>query len=395
MSGLRSSLFATVGDVSGRAFHRFHPFAAVALLLAWSPTADADAATLQTGQFIGATGCKSSSCHGGAGEKRSQYLTWVKEDFHSRAYAVLVTARSARMAETLELPAAQTSARCTVCHSPLQSVAPSRLTTTAQIDEGVSCESCHGAAGPWLRGHTRTDWTYATRVGAGMHDLRNLYVRANACVACHQNLEADLLAAGHPELTFELDGQSVAQPKHWRDEDPASGPRAWLVGQAVALREMSWALANDKAPAPDAIAHWNALAWLLAKTTAKQTQLPAIDPPNESDSARFTITQEQADVLARKAAAIPWRNDRAATILRALSATESDFAPSPGDPPGLLFRRAARLVLALDRLSRAVGSTPNPALAALVEDVRAQPDFQPAKFAADLATFRTTMERTP
>ena len=100
----------------------------------------------------------------------------------------------------------------------------------------------------WLRGHTRKDWTYATRVGAGMRDLRNFYVRANTCVACHQNLDADLLAAGHPELTFELDGQSVAEPKHWRDEDPWSGPRAWLVGQAVALREMSWALANSETP---------------------------------------------------------------------------------------------------------------------------------------------------
>ncbi len=382
--------------MSGRAFYRLQAFAAVALFSAGSPTVELNAATLQTDQFIGATGCKSSSCHGGAGEKRSQYLTWVKQDFHSRAYAVLVTARSARMAETLALPAAQTSARCTTCHSPLQSVAPSRLTKTAQIDEGVSCESCHGAAAPWLRGHTRTDWTYATRVGAGMHDLRNLYVRANACVACHQNLDADLLAAGHPELTFELDGQSVAQPKHWRDEDPASGPRAWLVGQAVALREMSWALAKDEAPAPDAIARWNALVWLLAKTTANQAQLPAINPPNDSaGSARFAVTQEQADLLARKAAAIPWGNNRAATILRALAATESEFTAAPAAPPELLFRRAARLVLALDRLSHAIGSTPNPALDALVEDVRVRPDFQPAKFAADLATFRTTMERTP
>src|SRR5205814_1122447 len=151
-------------------------------------------------KFVGAVGCKSSSCHGGAGEKRSQYITWVQQDFHARAYAVLVNARSSRMAEALSLPAAQTSDRCTVCHSPLQSVASARLTTMADADEGVSCENCHAAAGPWLRGHTRKDWTYATRVGAGMRDLRSFYVRANTCVACHQNLDADLLQAGHPEL---------------------------------------------------------------------------------------------------------------------------------------------------------------------------------------------------
>jgi hypothetical protein len=150
----------------------------VAVSLAGGSAAEGNAAPLQPNPFIKAVGCRSSSCHGGAGEKRSQYLTWVQQDFHARAYAVLVNARSARMVEALALPAAQTSERCTVCHAPFQSVALPHL-----ADEGVSCESCHGAAESWLRGHTRKDWKYATRVGAGMHDLRNFYVRANTCVA--------------------------------------------------------------------------------------------------------------------------------------------------------------------------------------------------------------------
>ena len=70
-------------------------------------------------------------------------------------------------------------------------------------------------------------------------------MRATACVACHQNLAPELLKAGHPDLFFELDGQSVAEPKHWKDDDSWSGLREWLTGQAVALREMSWALASD------------------------------------------------------------------------------------------------------------------------------------------------------
>jgi Cytochrome c554 and c-prime len=401
LSGVILLLTANIGSVSGRASYRWHAFAAVAVYLAGNPAAKANAALLQTDQFIGAAGCKSSSCHGGAGEKRSQYLTWVQQDFHSRAYAVLVNARSARMAETLALPVAQTSARCTVCHSPLQSVAPSQLTKTAQADEGVSCENCHGAAGQWLRGHTRKDWTYAMRVGAGMRDLRTFYVRANTCVACHQNLDADLLAAGHPELTFELDGQSVAEPKHWRDEDPWNGPRAWLVGQAVALREMSWSLANSDTPDADATARWNALVWLLAKTTANQTRVSVIETPDgTAGRALFATTQNQADLLARQAATIPWDEHRVIAMLHALVATESDFVVSPAASPVLLFRRAQRLVLALDRLIRATNhqvaaSDTKSALSALFEDVRARPDFQPAKFAADLASFRTTTERAP
>src|SRR5881296_2160476 len=64
-------------------------------------------------QFIGAVGCKSSSCHGGAGEKRSQYIIWSRQDFHRHAFAILLDARSARIAETVGIAEAQSSARCT------------------------------------------------------------------------------------------------------------------------------------------------------------------------------------------------------------------------------------------------------------------------------------------
>ena len=57
----------------------------------------------------------------------------------------------------------------------------------------------------------------ADRTAAGLRDLKSLYVRANTCVACHQTVDSPLLKAGHPELTFELDGQSASQPRHWRE----------------------------------------------------------------------------------------------------------------------------------------------------------------------------------
>lgn len=372
----------------------------VTLLLvhaAGSPAAEVKIAPSRDAQFVGATGCKSSSCHGGAGEKRNQYLTWQQQDFHARAYAVLINARSARIAETLALPAAQTSSRCTVCHSPFQSVAPARLTATAHADEGVSCESCHNAAGSWLRGHTRTDWTYAMRVTAGMRDLRSFYVRANTCVACHQNVDSDIIKAGHPELTFELDGQSVAEPKHWRDDEPSSGLRAWLVGQAVALREMSWALSKNETPDAETTAKWNGLVWVLARATANQTGLPVIDPPGEATTRNlFADVQQQADLLARRAAERPWNNEFAPKALGALAAADSEFVVSKEISVDVLFRRAERLVLALDRLSRAIGeqapeAAKNPELARLFEDLKVRADFQPARFADHLASFRATI----
>jgi hypothetical protein len=364
-----------------------------------SPAAEVEVAPAKGDRFVGVAGCKSSSCHGGAGEKRSQYLTWVQKDFHTRAYAILTDARSARIAETLAIPVAQESSRCTVCHSPFQSVAPARLMPTAHPDEGVSCESCHSAAGPWLRGHTRKDWNYAMRVTAGMRDLRSFYVRANTCVACHQNLESDISKAGHPELTFELDGQSVAEPKHWRDDDPSSGLRAWLVGQAVALREMSWALSKTETPDSEATAQWKGLAWLLAKATARQANLPVIDPPGGTTSRSvFAGAQGQADLLARRAAESRLSDDLARQLLRVLTATDSEFVVSKETLPDLLFRRAQRLVLALDRLSAAVGNEApgaarNPVLAKLFEDVRSRVDFQVPRFVEHLRSFRQTLEQ--
>jgi hypothetical protein len=351
------------------------------------------------GVFVGSIGCKSSSCHGGAGPKRSQYITWSQKDFHTKAYAVLLNARSTRIAEGLGIAEAPASARCTVCHSPFQSVEPSRLSRTAHFDEGVSCETCHGAASGWLRGHTRPDWTYNTRVAAGMRDLRNLYMRANACVACHQNLAPEVLHAGHPDLFFELDGQSVVEPKHWPEGEPWSGLREWLTGQAVALREMSWALASDPKSDELSNARWNGLAWLCATvTSAASIPSPVSQPSINPGRSDFTSMQTQADTLARRASTSNWSDSSAQSLLMALASSDAEFS-AKGTASQLLGQRAKRLVLALDRLvnalsqNRGVRLKIDPELEQLFQDVRTLDAFDASGFAAHLQAFRTTLEQ--
>jgi Cytochrome c554 and c-prime len=332
-------------------------------------------------KFVGAIGCKSSSCHGGAGEKRSQYITWSQKDYHTRAYTILLDARSSRIAEAVGIHEAQSSSRCTVCHSPFQSVSQSRLEPAAHPDEGVSCESCHGAAEPWLRGHTRTDWTYATRVSAGMHDLRNLYVRANACVACHQNVETDILKAGHPPLVFELDSQSINEPKHWRDDEPQTGVRSWLIGQAVALREMSWALAKfPPAERSQVFVQWSALVWLLDKTEFGG---------NLSSFNSFAGVELRADEIAKRAATWNPTNDALMSMLQTLASDDSELASKEGSVEFRFFR-AQRLTLALERLSVALGMIDkiDKELNALRQDVQRHYDFDAAAFAQHLRAFR-------
>ena len=358
------------------------------------------------GIFVGSLGCKSSSCHGGAGPKRSQYFTWSEKDYHTKAYAILLNARSDRIAESLKItapaggpPAAATSARCTVCHAPFQSVAASRLAPTAHPDEGVSCESCHGAASGWLRGHTRKDWTYNTRVGAGMRDLRSLYVRATACAACHQYLAPELLQAGHPDLFFELDSQSVAEPKHWKDDEPWSGLREWLTGQAVALREMSWSLRSEPGNDERSRARWNGLAWLCASaTTAAAISSPISQPPNAPAQSDFANMQTQADSLARRASVSNWNESSARSLLTALASLDGEFS-ARGTAAPILGQRAKRLVLALDRLVNALNKDRNfrlkveAELRQLFDDVKTLDSFDASSFATHLKAFHEALEK--
>ena len=229
------------------------------------------------------------------------------------------------------------------------------------------------------------------RVSAGMHDLRSLYVRATACVACHQNVDTDLLKAGHPPLVFELDSQTVNQPPHWREDHPWHGMRAWLVGQAVALRETAWRAQTDPNPAADSQETATAVAWLLQKVTLTEPLLPQIVEPPTSD---LQPLQKQADALARQAATWNPDIDSAMAMLRALAETDSDFAAPKERSMQQLYYRARRLVLALDRVSRGLNANRSvplqiePELNSLREDVRSYGVLDLTRFAADLRALR-------
>lgn len=213
--------------------------------------------------FMGAGSCSSTACHGGISPRsgtrinQNEYSKWITESKHASAYKVLLEERSLRIARNLKMPEKpDKSAKCLDCHA--LNVAASRQAQTFVnehgIEDGVSCESCHGPAEKWLGPHTTKGWTHEQSLKVGMYDTRNPIRRAEKCLSCHlgneeKTVDHEMIAAGHPDLIFELDTYSSVKtmPVHWKqDEDnwkgpepkPASfGPRAWGVGQAVALRE--------------------------------------------------------------------------------------------------------------------------------------------------------------
>ena len=359
------------------------------LLLAVAAARGADSPA----KFLGAPSCASSGCHGGGGAKQNQFLVWSVKDFHSqRPAATLTTARSKQIADALEIKDPTADARCTTCHAPLHDVAENLRGENFKVSEGVSCESCHGAAENWLRSHTRHDYTRADRTAAGMRDLQNLYVRANTCVACHQVFSQPLLKAGHPELIFELDGQSVAEPKHWSAEKNGNGAQVWLVGQAVALRELNWQMTqihglNElslRLTETNLTERVYALSWLLRHATGQ-----GLEPGTMAED--FEGRQRLADELAREKSNSAWSDQMTHDCLTRLANLAPDFRDEKISSR-MHARRAERLVLALDRLLAAENNHKADAeLNQLFKLAQSIPDFDSKPFAAALEKFAAAL----
>jgi hypothetical protein len=220
-----------------------------------------------------------------------------------------------------------------------------------------------------------------------MRELREAYERANACVACHQNVAPDILSAGHPELIFELDGQCASEPRHWQEQ--RSHGQLWLVGQAVALREMIAqlsALTNDQ---PRLRLRTEALAWLLPKIISPEASaFPKAVFPLTAQS--FAGLQSAADSLAQSASR-EWNTNVVLLSVRAISALAPEFRDKQTTAE-THARRAERLVLALDRLILDLPSADrvelNPQIDRLFQLSQNIPEFAPAQFSDELEQVR-------
>lgn len=337
--------------------------------LVWLGVGGQGAADGPAARFVGSQGCASSSCHGGAGEKRSQWGTWNAADVHRRANTTLSTRRSVQIAEAAKLGDPVSNARCTVCHAPFADVPAALRLNALDRADGVSCETCHGPAEPYLRPHWRPDFTLADRIASGLRDLRNPYVRANTCVACHQNVDRDLVEAGHPELVFELDGQARSEPRHWKEAEGFSGAQAWLVGQAVAWRETAWYAGKPDQKSERLDARAAGLRWIVTRA-ARAAGLSDAEP----------------DALAKAAAGARWKAETTAAVLHSLAGSAPEFRDAT--PRDVQARRAERLVLAIDRLLAASPAGAEKKVEAELGELfrlaQSLPDFAPSEFAAVL-----------
>jgi len=211
----------------------------------------------QSGIHEGVATCGGSTCHGrlaptGKDVRQNELITWQDTTSaagdHSKAWQVLRSARAQGITARLGLGPAQNAQACLGCHSE---PAPEAMRGKSfQISDGVGCEACHGASSAWLGNHDAVDATHASNVASGMVALEDPKTRANVCLDCHfgsakpgQFVTHKMMAAGHPQVSFELDLYSALQ-RHYnfygnaddaKRKIPSSGIKFWAVGQAMAV----------------------------------------------------------------------------------------------------------------------------------------------------------------
>jgi hypothetical protein len=231
-----------------------------------------------TSPFKGSDSCAGRGCHGAlspnpTGVRQDEASLWKRYDRHAQAYAVLLDAgtkddRAKRIANNLAstnkdgkpIPAYE-DPRCLVCHStPALATKKADEAVVAMRSQGVGCEACHGPAGGadgWFDLHYGQQWQDTAGGQRGemrkkhhMTDTGDVREQVKMCVGCHigapakgdepaRDLNHDLMAAGHPRLTFEFSTYLANMPPHWyphpRDPKKANDAKLWAVGRAEAM----------------------------------------------------------------------------------------------------------------------------------------------------------------
>ncbi len=403
--------------------------------------------TIEPVRFTGPGSCSSSSCHGSVRPRtdtriwQNEYSTWVVKDKHSRAFAALSNPVAVRMARILSLPRANTARKCLACHA--LDVPANERARTFDLEDGVSCESCHGPAAAWLGPHTTKDWTHEQSLGRGMYDTRDLVKRSEKCLSCHLGtqekfVDHEMLAAGHPNLFFELDSFSASMPRHWKEpveKDPWPGVREWGSGQAVQLREglkhllgrargkvwpeyaelqceachhslakaeQSWRQERGYPKRRPGDPPWNASRYAVFRELVRQAdpetaqQLEArltevaglmsrLAPDREAVASAASMSAELADRLARRMAALPYDEALTLRLLRAMC-SDADYISGQGE------QAAEQVTMALDSLFIAytrnvkLGNEPEvrAAIQALFQQLQNPSDYNALLFARQM-----------
>ncbi|HXX92831.1 MAG TPA: multiheme c-type cytochrome, partial [Planctomycetota bacterium] len=193
--------------------------------------------------------CNTKDCHGADQAKGSpalnEYTLWKSADPHSKAFTNLYKAPSKAIGTAMGIAKVTDSARCLACHSKVVEAAQVVDGQKWSVQNGVSCEVCHGPSEKWIDPHATPKekaWSHEKSVAAGMVDLRDPVPWTARCASCHLQIDHDMVTAGHPRLHFEIVDYNARTGAHWKTEKHPSmqagfDSRIWTVGQAISFAE--------------------------------------------------------------------------------------------------------------------------------------------------------------
>lgn len=147
--------------------------------------------------YVGASKCK--TCHK-ADKNGAQFPKWQSKK-HSKAYEALKSDAAKKKAEAMDVKDPLKDEKCLSCHTT--AYAAKNKAKTYKIEEGVTCEACHGPGSLYKKSSVMKD--HKKSVDAGMVSK----VDEKVCASCHKK---DTPGHEGKFTTFEKEFAKIAHP---------------------------------------------------------------------------------------------------------------------------------------------------------------------------------------
>jgi len=140
--------------------------------------------------FLAIPGARAEAVHEYAGVKKcsichktpaqgEQFSKWQASE-HSKAFESLGTPEAKEVGLKLNVADPQKDGKCLKCHSTAYGYTEAQVTQAIPVEEGISCESCHGAGKDYLKLSVMKDRDAAIAAGLVIPDEKT-------CARCHNS----------------------------------------------------------------------------------------------------------------------------------------------------------------------------------------------------------------
>lgn len=126
--------------------------------------------------YVGADKCK--MCH--KSEKQGEQFPIWEASAHAGAYTTLATEEAKKIAAGMGIDDPQASDQCLSCHVTAFAAPAEQKAETYSLEEGVSCEACHGPGDEYKKMTVMKDREKAIAAGLIIPDEAT-------CVTCHND----------------------------------------------------------------------------------------------------------------------------------------------------------------------------------------------------------------